>query len=330
MTHRAVEIAGFLAQNGWDGAAETALDADLSPRRYARLQRDDGKRAILMDADADQKTPDFLAVAKILRQCDISVPEIFAADPLLGLVLMEDFGGKNFARMIESGGDPRLYYRRAVDVLVHLHRTFDKSMARDADLPIFGGALFAAQVEIFLDAYFPYAKKREATHEEGESFRAAWKEVLRGIEALPQTLMLRDYMLDNLMDLPGREDWKSTGVLDFQDAGHGPIAYDLASLCEVVRRDGGDLLLDDMIATYHAGAKPALSVAELTTACHILSAQRHMRILGVLVAHAQRTGRTDKLPWLPRIEKYLRQLLRDDALRPMRDWMEKYGPLRLE
>lgn len=330
MNRRAVEIAGFLVQNGWDGAADTPLDADLSPRRYARLQRDDGKRAILMDADTDQKTPDFLAVAKILRQCDISVPEIFAADPMQGLVLMEDFGGKNFARMIESGTEPALYYRRAMDVLIHLHKVFEKSMAQDSDLPIFGGALFATQVELFLDAFFPYATGREATREEGESFRAASKDVLRGIEGLPQSLMLRDYMPDNLMDLPGREGWKSTGVLDFQDAGHGPIAYDIASLCEVVRRDGGDSMLDEMIAYYHAQAKPALSIAELTNASRILSAQRHMRILGVLVAHAQRTGHTEKLQWLPRIKKYLSELLGGAALRPMREWMEKSGLMRLD
>lgn len=323
MKNRAVEIAGFLAQNNWDGAAETPLDADFSPRRYARLQRDDGKRAILMDADADQKTPDFLAIAKILHQCEISAPEIFAADPGLGLVLMEDFGGKNFGRMIESSTEPVQYYRRAIDVLVQLHKTFDKSMARDADLPVFGGALFAAQAELFLDAYFPYAKDREATHEEGESFRAAWKEALRGIEALPQTLMLRDFMPDNLMDLSGREDWRSTGVLDFQDAGHGPIAYDIASLCEVVRRDGSNKFLDPMIEYYHTQAQPKILLAELKTACRILSAQRHMRILGILVHHAQKTGHKEKLEWLPRIKNYLGQLLQDKALTSIRLWMEK-------
>ena len=77
MINRAVEIAGFLTQHGWDDADQSPLAADFSPRRYARLQRDDGKRAILMDADTDQKTPDFIAVARILHHCEISAPEIF-------------------------------------------------------------------------------------------------------------------------------------------------------------------------------------------------------------------------------------------------------------
>ncbi len=42
----------------------------------------------------------FLAVDKLLRGCGISAPEVFAADPMRGLVLMEDFGGKNFGRSL--------------------------------------------------------------------------------------------------------------------------------------------------------------------------------------------------------------------------------------
>ncbi len=209
--------------------------------------------------------------------------------------------------------DAATFYRRGVDVLVHLHKNFDKGAAKDADLPVFGGALFAAQVELFVDGYFPYAKTREASPEEAESFRAAWKTALKGIEVVPQTLMLRDYMPDNLMDLSDREGFRSTGVLDFQDAGHGPIAYDIASLCEVVRRDNGDKYLDEMIGYYHSNARPAISVDGLKTACRILSAQRHMRILGVVVQHVQKTGLQEKLNWLSRIKAYLERILKDES-----------------
>ena len=161
-----------------------------------------------------------------------------------GLVLMESFGGQNFGNMLDAGADALPLYRRAVDVLVHLHKSFDKTRARELDLPIFGGALLAAQVELFLDYYIPYAKERDATRDEGEGFRDAWRQALKGIETLPESLMLRDFMPDNLMDLQGRKEWKSVGVLDFQDAGLGPIAYDLASLCEEVRREGGGALFE--------------------------------------------------------------------------------------
>ena len=45
MSDRAVEIAGFLADTGWDEAEQMPLDADFSTRRFARLMREGKKPA---------------------------------------------------------------------------------------------------------------------------------------------------------------------------------------------------------------------------------------------------------------------------------------------
>lgn len=321
MTNRALEIAAFLEQSGWADAEAAPFLADFSPRRYARLKKPDGQVAILMDADLDQKTVSFIEIDELLRSLSLSAPEIYAALPEQGLVLMEDFGRQNFGRMLDTGADPEPLYKRAVDVLVQLHKNFAAIDKANLDLTAFGGALFASQVELFLDVYIPYAKERDATKDEAEAFRAAWKQALRGVEALPQSLLLRDYMPDNLMDLPDRTGAQSVGLLDFQDAGFGPIAYDLASLCETVRRDGGDVLFDAMIDYYHKQAQPNIELQDLKRACVILAVQRHMRILGVLVRIVARTGQNEKLQYMPRIWDYLRQLLQEEALKPIHDWL---------
>jgi len=318
--NRALEISGFLEQSGWGDGDIMPFMADFSPRRYARLEKADGKTAILMDADPDQKTPSFVEMAELLRPLRLSSPQIYAAWPERGLVLMEDFGRNNFGRMLDKGVEAKPLYRRAIDVLVELHKNFVAVDYRQLDLPAFGGALFASQVELFLDAYFPYLHGREADKDEAESFRSAWKEALHGIEALPQSLLLRDYMPDNLMDMPDRADAQSVGILDFQDAGLGPIAYDIASLCEVVRRDGGDQLLDEMIGYYHEKAKPALPLEDLRRTCRVLAAQRHMRILGIIVRNVARTGQNEKLQYLPRIKDYLNFLMQNEALMPLKKW----------
>ena len=318
MSDRAAQIASFLVQAGWDEAEIFPFGADFSSRRYARLVRDDA-RAILMDADPNQKTDEFILIGQYLREIGLSAPEIYAGDPDNGLVLEDDFGGRNIGGLFDAGEETLPYYRRAVDVLVHLHKNFDRAAVRELDVPIFGGALFAAQAELFLDYYLPHVLGREATHDEGESFRAAWKVALKGIDALPQVLMLRDFMPDNLMDLPGRAGVKGIGLLDFQDGGLGPVAYDLTSLCECVRRDSDAKLLDDMIAYYHGRAQPALSLEDLRRACRILSAQRHMRILGIVAKLAQQ-GRPEKRAYIPRIRAYLGELLQDEALAPVAAW----------
>lgn len=315
--NRPLEIAAFLDQNKWGSAPMQPFDGDFSTRRYARLAREDGQTVLLMDADADQKTPQFVLIDGILRKMDIAAPEIYAALPAQGLVLLQDFGTRNIGGLLDEGENAKKFFLRAAETLAHLHRRFDRADSLGLDLPLYTAELFTAQAELFLDAYFPFAKQREATEEERQNFRAAWQATLRPIETMPKSLMLRDFMPDNLMDLPK----KKLGVLDFQDAGIGPVAYDLASLCEEVRRDGGFAHLPAVVAHYRKQAGSALSQPDLMRACTILSAQRHTRILGIIAQRAIKTGRRDKLAFLPRIQKHLHKVTNEPYLMPVREWM---------
>ncbi|MFA4994272.1 MAG: phosphotransferase [Bdellovibrionales bacterium] len=320
MSSRPLEIAAFLEQHQWNRAQTQALCSDFSTRRYARLTNDSGKTAFLMDAEEDQKTPQFVELAKVLRQMGINAPEIYAADGAQGLVLMQDFGSRNIGALLDAGEKPLPYFLRATDVLAKLHREFDPKLTENLGLPLFDTALFTSQSELFLDAYFPVVIGREASDEERKDFCAAWKAVLRPLETMPKSLMLRDVMPDNLMDLPDGE----LGVLDFQDAGIGPIAYDLASLCEEVRRDGGFALLPDVIAHYREGAQNPVSESDLLRACTILSAQRHMRILGIIARLSFKTGQCEKFAFFPRIRHHLQRVLKEPALLPVREWVETF------
>jgi hypothetical protein len=317
------KVSAFLKTAGWNAARITPVHADFSSRRFSRLEKPDGTRAILMQADADQKTAQFVNIAGVLRELDISAPAIYAAAADSSLVLMEDLGTVTFGALLDTGRDGLPLYRRAVDVLVHLHKQFYARLTKKLSLPVFTSALFAEQATLFLDSYFPFAKKRKASPEERESFRAAWLQVLAPLDSLPQTLMLRDYMPDNLMDIPGRADWRSTGLLDFQDGGLGPVAYDLASLCESVRRNASASLLDDMTAYYHQ-QNPVMSVNDLRRVCRVLSAQRHTRVLGIIAKLAENPARRDKLAYVPRIWNYLHGLMQDDALRLVKTWFDQH------
>ena len=321
--HRGLEIAAFLDQNGWGAAEAQAFDGDFSSRRYARLVRADGVTAILMDADPDQKTSQFVGVAGLLRKYGVTAPEMIAADAAHGLVLMQDFGVRNIGALIDVGNEAAPFYLRAAGVLAKLHNGFDRGEELDLDLPLFNTDLFVTQVELFLDAWFPFIQGRAASEEERQDFRAAWRAVLRPMEVMPKSLMLRDFMPDNLMDLANGE----TGVLDFQDAGIGPVAYDMASLCEEVRRDGGFALLPPVIAYYRERAQSSLSEADLTRACIILSAQRHTRILGIIAQRVVKTGRRDKLDFAPRIQTHLNHIMKETYLLPVREWMDGFKGL---
>ena len=85
---------------------------------------------------------------------------------------------------------------------------------------------------------------------------------------------------DNLMILKDLQGYKSVGLLDFQDAVWGPIAYDLVSLLEDARRDVPPALAAAMIARYLA-AFPDIDPDKFAAAYAILGAQRNAKIVGI-------------------------------------------------
>jgi hypothetical protein len=94
-----------------------------------------------------------------------------------------------------------------------------------------------------------------------------------------------------------------------------------------VRRDGGFALLPDVIAHYLETSQSPLSGPDLLRACTVLSAQRHMRILGIIARMSFRTGRCDKFAFLPRIRHHLELVLKEPALLPVKAWVENFDGL---
>ncbi len=307
-------IAAFLADAGWGGARREPLPGDASFRRYVRLRRG-AETAMLMDAPPpEEDVRPFTAVAARLRQLGLSAPEIYRADAARGLLLLEDFGGDTFTRLLEEGGSEQRLYLLATDALTALQRYRG---AADG-FPPFGEDRFIAGAALFLDWYLP-AAGRPATDREG--FAAAMRQVLAPVLAGPPTLMLRDFHVDNLVRLRGRKGPAACGLLDFQDAAGGPPAYDLASLVEDARRDVDERVRAAVLARYRA-AFPAARNLERDIA--VLGAQRHIRVLGTFMRLARRDGKPGYLRHLPRLRRLLARNLAHPGLEPLAAWFRRH------
>lgn len=323
------QIKGLLAGAGWGGADRVAMGADWSTRRYERLTRQGTAptSAILMDADGAgaAQVPPFIQICALLRQCGLSAPEPYAATPDQGLLLLEDFGDDSFARLLEGGADPGPLYRLATDVLIHLHDRFRLDQPGAAGLPRYDLALFSAQVRLFGDAYFPAAGQPL-----GEAARAAldaaWRVVLESVLGLlPVSLLLRDYHPGNLMWLPARAGVRACGLLDVQDAGIGPVSYDLLSLLEDARRDVDPDIQMAMRARY-LNARPGIEPAAFNASYAVMGAVRHARILGRVAQLCSQGGSARQLAFLARVWGQFAQSLRHPLLAPVADFVANHLP----
>ena len=314
------EVQSFLKDAGWAGAQNEPLASDFSARLFSRLSRDgaEPRSAVLMRAQADSNTDAFVHMCPLLRRLGVAAPDLYASDIVRDLVLMQDFGNLTVGRALDQGEDRDHYDEQAAAVLAKIHKSFDQRMLGALKSPLYNAALFADQATMFLDFYYPRVFKRQPTARERSNFVEAWHGVLSPLDSLPRSLVLRDYMPDNMMVLPEPVLGWPVGLLDFQDAGLGPVAYDIASWCESVRRDGGVERLNDFVMIYHK-RNTAVDVDTLLRAAHIFSAQRHTRILGKLVE-------LDRTAMVPRVWKALQTLLKYPELSPVRHWFASCQP----
>ena len=298
------DVAAFLARAGWASARRAPLAGDASSRRYERLV-EGARRAVLMDAPPPEDAGAFVRIAELLRSLGLSTPAVLAADAEAGLLLLEDFGDSVFGRLLDEGAAAAPLYDLAVDVLVALHQRF----ARPEGLRRYDLALFLEQLALYPEMF---GGDRAA-------FLDAWRRPLEAALSGPSSLLLRDYHAGNLMLLPDRQGVARCGLLDFQDAGLGPCAYDLASLVEDARRDLPEELRARCIARYRA----ALELDEAVLV--VLAAMRHARVLAVFERLA-RAGKPGYLVHVPRVRRLLDAHLARAELGPVRRWFERSLP----
>jgi aminoglycoside/choline kinase family phosphotransferase len=125
------------------------------------------------------------------------------------------------------------------------------------------------------------------------------------------------------MLLKDRADVAACGLLDFQDAGWGPVAYDLISLVEDERLDLEPALIEHCWQRY-LGAFPHLDEEALRSSGCLLAAGRHAKNIGIFTRLAVRDGKTHYLNHLPRMWKMLHSCLEHPDLAALKAWFKDH------
>jgi aminoglycoside/choline kinase family phosphotransferase len=316
-------MADFLVRCGLAGLTPRPLAGDASFRRYYRLAGKD-RRAVLMDAPPPQEdVAPYVVVSRLLRGLGLSAPEVFAEDRAAGFLLLEDFGDDTYTRLLDRGADEPALYALATDTLVALQRA--AAAHHPPALPPYDAERLLAEAVLLVDWYAPAVLGAPLGDALRAEYLALWRAVLPQAALGRDTLVLRDYHVDNLMLLPDRLGVRSCGLLDFQDAVWGPPSYDLVSLLEDARRDVPAALRRAMTERYLA-AFPALDRRAFLRSAAILAAQRNCKILGIFTRLWRRDGKPGYLAHIPRVWRLLEHDLRDDALIPVARWLDRHLP----
>lgn len=299
------EIAAFLSRFGWAGAERRPLAGDASARRYERLHRN-ATTAVLMIAPPGEEMRRFQCIDAWLLAQGYSAPQIFGIDTEIGLMLLEDFGDDQLARLLrQDPGAEAGYYAAITDFLLDLHRRPPPDFVPRLDATGLG-----ALVSLACD-WYPLRDPAAA-----EAIAPLVTRLCEGLVALPPVLSLRDFHAENVIWLPERDGVARLGLLDFQDAVATHPVYDLVSALQDARRDVSPTVLAAELRRY-ATAR-GLDLAELERAFALIGAQRALRILGIFARLCLAGGKPGYVDLIPRVWDQLQRNLAHDALAPLR------------
>src|SRR3989344_3171489 len=315
----------FLKQHGWAGKPCVFLAGDCSDRKYYRLGSEATGFVLLMDAPPPgEKLEDFIRIGSILSGLGLSVPEVIAYDSEKGLALIEDLGDTTYSNCLLTKSVPlEDLYELATRVLIHLHTKFD-IRREEITLPLYSLDLYMKELNLCLEWYYPSVYSKPLSLEAVKEWETIWALLLQS-QVKSETLVLKDFMVDNLVYLRKRQGVQRCGLLDFQDAVYGSRAYDLVSLLEDARYEVPQEIQSKMIDRY-LEAFPYVDRALFLESYHILGVQRSAKILGVFTRMYKRYNKSKYLAHLPRVLKWIEQDLNHPSLKRLKEWFDLYMP----
>lgn len=325
-TDRRALMQAFVENAGCAGAELKPLAGDASFRRYERVLWQ-GKQAVLMDAPPEKEDiRPFIKVGKYLEALGFSAPHIMAEDLENGFLLLEDLGDDSYTRLLkdaDAAAEAELY-KEAVAVLAELH-LHNIAHGAGLDVPPYDEAPLLRETSLFADWYLPAVMGDSAeTMRLGAEFMTMWQELFTRHPLENNVAVLRDYHADNLLWLPQRAGTKRVGLLDFQDALIGHVAYDLVSLLEDARRDVREETAQAALAHYLA--LTGFDRDALMDGYALLGAQRNAKIIGIFVRLGVRDGKTHYTKYLPRVWQHFERDLQHPALAGIKAWVDTHIP----
>jgi aminoglycoside/choline kinase family phosphotransferase len=288
---------------GWRGCSLAPASADASFRRYFRVTHD-GATVIAMDAPPDKEdVGPYLRVAGMLEAVGVNAPRAIARNAADGFLLLTDLGSTTYLEALGEAGRVEALYRDAIAALVRI-----EARGRDhvAALPPYDERLLRTEMRLFPDWLLQRHLGLEPDAAVSATLGSAADLLVASALAQPQVFVHRDYHSRNLMVVEGA----NPGILDFQDAVHGPLTYDLVSLL----RDCYVAWPQERVLAWAREFRRLAASAGLETGADeagflrwfdLMGVQRHLKAAGIFARLWHRDGKPGYLPDVPRTLGYI-------------------------
>lgn len=306
MDQRLAELTQWIHEDlGWKDAQLTVASADASFRRYFRI-RHDGQTTIAMDAPPDKEdiTP-FIDITNRLLKTNTHVPALIAQNMERGFLILEDLGNTPYLDKLDDSSADALYHD-AFDALIQMQA------ADITALPAYDEQRLHDEMQLMPEWFLKTHLNIKLTNAEQETVTSSFAFLIEQIAQQPSAHFVhRDYHSRNLMMTASR----NPGVIDYQDAVAGPIAYDLVSLLRDCYIHWPHAQVYSWALQFRDKALAAGVITEIDDQSFlknfdIMGLQRHIKVLGIFCRLAHRDGKTNYLNDLPLTLSYVLDIAR--------------------
>lgn len=284
---------------GLTGVRLQPVSGDASFRRYYRVTTPEASY-ILMDAPPEKEDcRPFVRITAVLSDAGLNVPRLFEVDLEQGLLLLGDLGDELFLGHLRTGQADTLY-RQALAALCRIQ------LIEDPGLPTYSRALLMREMALFREWFLGVHLGLELSPEQGAVLEGSCTALAQVAAEQPQVFVHRDYHSRNLM----LSEDGSPGILDYQDAVRGPIAYDLVSLLRDSYIDWPREQVLHWVGAYLERAR-ALGLpvppdsGTLLRWFDLTGVQRQLKVCGIFARLHHRDAKPGYLDDIPRTFAYL-------------------------
>jgi len=287
-----------------------SASSDASFRSYWRTQAN-GASVIVMDSPPELEDPaPWVAIGERLRAAGLHVPAVRAQDLAQGFLLIEDLGSQLYLPALDEASADALY-GQAMAALLRIQTSVDGT-----NLPPYNHAFLQRELELMPEWFLTRHLGYTPTCEEWDVIEQAFTVLLHNAAEQPRVFVHRDFHSRNLLVVASSDEadpsllW-NPGVIDFQGALHGPLAYDLASLLRDCYISWDEARVAGWVDSYRERATAAglldssVDAARFRRWFDLIGLQRHLKVLGIFCRLWYRDGKRGYLADLPRVLDYV-------------------------
>lgn len=294
----------------------TPLGGDAGFRRYFRFAS--ASQYLAVDAPpATEDTIQFLRVAELLTQFQVSTPSIRAADATLGFLLVEDLGDALMHQKIDTQNADELY-QQANNLILRMQQI----QPRPDWLPLYDIDFLLREMYLFVEWFIEKLLGYSLTPLEENLLINTFTDLTKSAIRQPQTFVHRDFHSRNLLITPS-----GLATIDFQGALWGPMTYDLVSLLrDCYLRWPQEKVHQwalDFYQKQQATSTTRFSSDEFLKWFDWMGLQRHIKVLGIFARLHLRDNKHHYLRDLPLVIRYTLEVSSNyPELKAFADWFK--------